>query len=586
VNTPVAPGDRLYAAPGGTVELQIGGRAFVRAAGASTGAEVSLGRLEPAYLQLELMSGTVSLDVRELPPGEAIDVNTPHGVLTLERAGYYRIEVGAEQTAFLAYRGGAATLTAETGARLAVPSDGQAVIADRSSDPTLGRAPAPSEWDRWNLARTDSLLTAASAQYVPPGVYGLSDLDRHGSWRVTAEYGPVWTPAAVPGGWVPYSTGRWIWDPYFEWTWVDDAPWGWAPYHHGRWVHVTGAWAWAPGPFVPYPAYAPALVAFLHPVVVTTAPPISWVALGWGEPCVPWWGRHRFAARPWWGGWGGPRFPRGHRNAEVRHAVVTVPAERFARGPVEDGRMRAVDVKALRPVAGALGIQPTRDSVVPIAEEAAKPTGAARRRVLAARPPQDVSPRLRAAGLAPAAPAGATSPTRLVASRPLERGPAVSASQASGSAVPSRVSTPQGGRKPTPASRPAVDEAPAMPPLSVRPSISARDAAGRRSPLESRPAAGSDSRVRSDRPRVAPAPPERPATLPRGAGAVRPGKAAEPARLAVGDIPPKRTPPMGIEPPRRPERPTASAAGKRAEEPRKHRAERRQAVEPHPRRAP
>jgi hypothetical protein len=262
-----------------------------------------------------------------------------------------------------------------------------------------------------------------------------------------------------------------------------------------------------------------------------------------------------------------------------------VPAERFARGPVEDGRMRAVDVKALRPVAGALGIQPTPDSVVPIGGEAAKPTGAARRSVLAARPPQDVSPRLRAVGLAPAAPAGATSPTRLVAIPSPERGPAVSASQAPGSAVPFRVTPPHGGRKLTQASRPAVGETPVMPPVSVRPSVSARDAAGRRSPLGSRPAAESDSRVGSDRPRVAPAPPARPAMLLPGASAVPPGTAREPARRAVDDSPPKRTMPMGIETPRRPERPAASANGKRAEESRKNRAERRQAVEPSPHRA-
>ena len=157
------------------------------------------------------------------------------------------------------------------------------------------------------------------------------------------EYGPVWVPAGVPAGWAPYSTGRWIWDPHFEWTWVDDAPWGWAPYHYGRWVHVGDYWAWAPGPIVARPHYAPALVAFFQPVVVTVSRPVSLGGARLGRAVRAVVGRIAHAGRPWWGGWGGPRVA-GHttgtddiryRNADVHHAVVTVPSERFGRGPVE-----------------------------------------------------------------------------------------------------------------------------------------------------------------------------------------------------------------------------------------------------------
>ena len=101
-----------------------------------------------------------------------------------------------------------------------------------------------------------------SARYVSSDVYGARDLDRYGSWRVVPNYGSVWVPAGVATTWAPYTTGSWILDPYYGWTWVDTAPWGWAPYHYGRWVYVNGFWAWAPGPVVVRPAYAPALVAF------------------------------------------------------------------------------------------------------------------------------------------------------------------------------------------------------------------------------------------------------------------------------------------------------------------------------------
>src|SRR6185503_17936441 len=111
---------------------------------------------------------------------------------------------------------------------------------------------------------------------VPAGVYGTQELERYGSWRVAESYGAVWTPSAVPAGWVPYSTGRWIWDPIYGWTWLDDAPWGWAPYHHGRWVLIGNSWAWAPGPRIARPVYSPALVVFLGGVSVSIGRPVAW----------------------------------------------------------------------------------------------------------------------------------------------------------------------------------------------------------------------------------------------------------------------------------------------------------------------
>jgi hypothetical protein len=210
---------------------------------------------------------------------------------------------------------------------------------------------------------------------------GIDDLDQHGTWRMVSEYGSVWVPEGVAPDWAPYTTGRWIWDPRFGWSWVDVAPWGWAPYHYGRWVHLGTVWAWAPGPVVVRPVYAPALVAFfgapgVH--VAVGAPFVSWVALGWGEPCVPWWGRPGFVGRPWWGGWGGPRVVNNvvlnrttvvnvanvnvYRNVSVRNAVVAVRPDRFGRGPVAEARIRQVDTHRLEPVRGPVDVRPDRAS--------------------------------------------------------------------------------------------------------------------------------------------------------------------------------------------------------------------------------
>ena len=191
---------------------------------------------------------------------------------------------------------------------------GEVVIARGQVNPVveLSRAPPPDGWDSWNDARSDYYAKAASYRYLPADVYGAAELDQYGSWRETADYGTIWVPA-VAGGWAPFSQGSWRWDPTYEWTWVDQAPWGWTTGHYGRWVMIDGYWAWAPGPRMSRAAYLPATVAFYGAdgnVAVGISPltaGVSWVALGWGEPVLPWWGHREFRGHPWWGGWHGPR---------------------------------------------------------------------------------------------------------------------------------------------------------------------------------------------------------------------------------------------------------------------------------------
>jgi hypothetical protein len=226
----------------------------------------------------------------------------------------------------------------------------------------------------------------------------------------------VWVPATVAPGWVPYSTGRWIWVPRFGWTWLDDAPWGWAPYHYGRWVFVGNYWAWAPGPVVVRPVYSPALVVFLGGPVVVAVRPLHWAPLGWGEPVIPWWGRSGFVGVATWHGWGGPRVVNNvvvsrttvvnvtnitvYKNVHVHNAVVGVPADRFGHGAVRPTRVDNARVRELTPVRGALEVKPVAASVMPAGGAAVKPPAAIQeRKVVATRAPRDFSPALQAQGL-------------------------------------------------------------------------------------------------------------------------------------------------------------------------------------------
>jgi hypothetical protein len=434
VNTPLAPGDVLYAGPDGNVEVQVGPRAFVRAA---EGTQIGLDNQEPDFLQLRLTGGLAALDLRELPAGQTVELDTPNAVFTVERMGFYRADVESDSTTFRAHRGGVATMTPAGGEATQIAGNQQVVVTGAESPRVeAGAAPALSPWDRWNYERTDYVIRSASARYVPRGTYGTEELDQHGSWRTVEQYGAVWVPAGVPAGWVPYSTGRWIWDPRFGWTWLDDAPWGWAPYHHGRWVFAGSYWAWAPGPIVVRPVYAPALVVFLGGGVRVGVRPLCWAPLAWGEPIIPWWGRPGFVGVATWRGWGGPHVVNNvvvnrtttvnvtninvYRNVTVNNAVVGVSADRFGHHE-RPRRIEQAEVRQLAPVRGALDVKPVAASVTVASGAAAKPPAAIEKRaVVATRPPHDVTPRLRDQGIAPTRTAEPNAPPRIVpAPRPV-----------------------------------------------------------------------------------------------------------------------------------------------------------------------
>src|SRR2546422_510281 len=335
VNTPLAPGDVLYSGSGGNVEIQVGPRVFVRAAEAT---QIGLDNQEPDFLQLRVTGGHAALDVRELAAGHTVELGTPNAVFTVERTGFYRVGVGPDSTTFTTYRGGMATMTAAGGAPTQIAANQQVVITGtEASRVETVAAPQLTAWDRWNYERTNYLLQSTSTRNVPPAVYGAEALEQHGSWRTVDTYGAVWVPASVSPGWVPYSAGRWIWDPRFGWTWLDDAPWGWAPYHYGRWVFVGSYWAWAPGPVIVRPVYSPALVVFLGGGVRVGigVRPLCWAPLGWGEPVIPWWGRRGFVGVASWHGWGGPRVV---NNAVVATRPPHDPSSRLGAEGLATGR--------------------------------------------------------------------------------------------------------------------------------------------------------------------------------------------------------------------------------------------------------
>lgn len=492
VNTPLAPGDEISTDSPGNVEIQIGSHAFVRG---WTNTQIGLENQEPDFIQFKLTDGSAVFDLRRLDRGRTVEVDTPNAAFTIGQPGYYRVDVAGDRTSFITRRAGQATVIPSGGQPFVVTPSEELVI-DGTSAPRIASyvAPPPDTWDQWNYARTDRLLEAVSGRYLAPGMYGESELDQYGTWRLVPSYGSVWVPTGLRAGWRPYSTGSWVRDPFYGWTWVDSAPWGWAPYHYGRWVFVDGYWAWAPGPVVTRPVYAPALVAFFGGPGVginVGGPLVGWVALGWGEPVVPWWGRPGFIHEPSWRGWGGPRVVNEvvvtsttvvnvqsinvYRNARVGNAVVVVNENRFGRGPIGSAREARVDEKTLHPTHDAPRIAAQPASFVPTATRGMRPPEASlKRSVVATRPPH-VAPESASGGERKVEPRAVPAPApHLVSTPPPRESTPVPARPPFGQSTVERPVTVRSEPPSPPRTRPSrPSPATATPPVTGRPGVAA-----------------------------------------------------------------------------------------------------------------
>ena len=391
VNAPLVTGDRFWSGSGGRAEIQLPGGVYARL---SNDTELELLEVSDQAVQVKVGVGTATFRLREAPAGEHVEFSTPTTALVARARGVYRIDVAEDGQTTVAVREGEADaylgdqryrLERGRGARIV---DASYVTDDVPPIDVFDATQVANDpWDDWEAQRAARLQNASSYQYVDADVYGAEDLDDYGSWDRHETYGPVWRPTRVAAGWSPFTQGRWVWQDPWGWTWVDYEPWGWAPSHYGRWVYVQDAWAWAPGPVVARPAYAPATVGFLGVSVNTPSvsvsvgigPSVGWVPLGWGEPVIPWWGGVRGAqrGRPWWGGWGGPRVVndtvvKNITNINVNNINYTNIDRGFyavSRDSFVRGDLRRLDVPhermrdAFRPLRGAPDVIPARDSL-------------------------------------------------------------------------------------------------------------------------------------------------------------------------------------------------------------------------------
>jgi hypothetical protein len=132
-------------------------------------------------------------------------------------------------------------------------SKGQSLAMKAGEDTVnIGRLPADDDFDHWVSGRIDTVSTAtnASLQYTNSPYYlpGYADLYTYGAWSSCGGFGYGWRPFGASLGWSPFTTGQWIMDPGFGWTFASYQPWGWAPYHYGGWLFDAscGGWFYSP----------------------------------------------------------------------------------------------------------------------------------------------------------------------------------------------------------------------------------------------------------------------------------------------------------------------------------------------------
>ncbi|MDP1831021.1 MAG: FecR domain-containing protein [Geothrix sp.] len=284
--TPIAEGDVVESRGRGVLQLGDGTRIAFGGATRFTVAALFTDRKGEKQVLLRLDYGRL----RVLMGGQSdarLRVDTPSGTATCFDKGSFTVEAERDKVVRLKVHSGRVAFANErdearipAGDRLTVYSPQDGLDRIRGFNTYDG-----DDFDRWS-ERAVVIKRGESWDRVPSEIrYYADELDDHGRWVNSGEYGWVWQPSGVAEDWRPYYRGRWA--PYSSgMTWVSDEPWAYVAYHHGRWHWSLGVgWFWIPGI-----NYSPAWVAWNH-----TPGYYGWAPLGYYNTPAHW----------GYGAWGG-----------------------------------------------------------------------------------------------------------------------------------------------------------------------------------------------------------------------------------------------------------------------------------------
>ena len=249
--------------------------------------ELEIVRLDDERIDLRLNHGSVAVQISNPAVLAELSLETRLGRLQWQALGSSRVKIErrSDNTNLSVFSG--KVLYASGSNQLLVSGGHQ---ADFYNEDVSTSQVAYNDFDRWCQSRDLPVSTnQTTLRYVSNEATGYEELERHGTWSETTQYGAVWQPHQR--NWTPYRQGEWRWIAPWGWTWVDQTSWAYVTSHYGRWVWLERNWAWVPGALGRYPAWSPALVGWVSNGQVVHSPNItgnvSWFPLGPREVWIP-----------------------------------------------------------------------------------------------------------------------------------------------------------------------------------------------------------------------------------------------------------------------------------------------------------
>jgi len=275
INTPLISGTKIWDPEKGRSEIQFFGGSSLRA---SENTEVDITNLSMGsngdVIQVGVPQGRSYINYAGSDDRDSVfQVDTPVTSIMAYEPSKFQVDTDSDGTTEVSVHRGSVYVQGQNGETQV--GAGTMLSIDSNQNAELSAMRPEDSWVSWNLSR-DSLLARAgeSRRYLPASLgFNSNDLDVHGRWMNTADYGYVWTPVGMVADWAPYRVGRWCWIGG-DYVWVSYEPWGWVPYHYGRWAFIreTG-WCWVPPPSTAV-YWGPGFVAWIH-----TPTYVSWVPL-------------------------------------------------------------------------------------------------------------------------------------------------------------------------------------------------------------------------------------------------------------------------------------------------------------------
>ncbi len=244
---------------------------------------LSIPQLRETNLVARVTKGSIYLDIENLDKEKSIEIQTPDCGIFLLDNGIYRINVDENSMTEVYVIEGIAEVAGQDNSRNV--RENQKIVMSRGrleERPYYFYASEKDDFDRWNdmQNREQGYARYGTARYLQSGYEDYEyEMSRAGRWMFMSAFNSyVWIPYFSNAEWMPYSNGRWIYNPFYGYVWTSYDNCGWFTHHYGRWHWDYGnGWYW-----IPAYHWSPAWVSWFWDNDYYGWCPLSW----WNRPIV------------------------------------------------------------------------------------------------------------------------------------------------------------------------------------------------------------------------------------------------------------------------------------------------------------